>query len=443
MASTVLSRTPTSNGNQKTWTLSTWVKKTSVGTQPSIIDAYYGNQSRYFVIYFDTNDNLNVFGGVYTTGSSTTHSAFLVTNRKFRDTSAWYHIVVAIDTTQATSSDRAKLYINGVQETSFSTETYPSLNDDTFFNVTTAINRVGQNGFDGLMSHLHFIDGTAYDASTFGQFNSDGVWTPKTAPSVTYGTNGFFLKFENSANMDLDSSPNNLTFSTSGTLTQTVDTPSNVFATINPLDNYYFGGTFTNGNNTVQSASASYAHCSSSHPVEAGKWYVEVKGLNVNGAERLGVGSNVAVSTSSNLGNSSGEAVIYPSGNAKVDGTDYLSWGTSWTTNDIVGIALDLDNSKIYFSKNGTWMNSADPAAGTGGLSITPVGNTTNGFYFFGFGDNWASGTSEFAYNFGNGYFQTTAVSTANSDGDGLGIFEYSVPTGFYSVCTKNIANYG
>tara|TARA_A100001015_G_scaffold38487_1_gene42332 strand:+ start:51 stop:758 length:708 start_codon:yes stop_codon:yes gene_type:complete len=233
MANTNITRTPSSTGNRKTFTFSTWFKKTSTGAIGNLFSQYAGSGSgadKHFRVRFNTNDTIGV--AAFSTD-------VLVTNRVFRDTSAWYHLTLAVDTTQATDSNRVKLYINGTQETSFSSTSYPSQNYDYAVNTASYPIRIGAddsdgNGpygwFNGIMAHVHLTDGTAYAASTFGETDStSGIWKPKTAPSVTYGTNGFFLKFENSGNMDLDSSGNNLSFTTAGTLTQNVDTPSNNF----------------------------------------------------------------------------------------------------------------------------------------------------------------------------------------------------------------------
>jgi hypothetical protein len=212
MASTYLSRTPASSGNLKTWTFSAWFKKGSGGYLFGAGDMSDGDPS--VAIEVGTTIEFRVYAGG--------HISRLVPTQVTRDNSAWYHYVVAVDTTQGTASNRVKVYINGTQVTSFSTEDYMSQNYDTVVNSSSYTQRVGDRGggnFDGCMAHVHLIDGTAYDASDFGQTDATtGIWKPKTSPSVTYGTNGFFLKFENSADMDLDSSPNNLTFSTSGTL---------------------------------------------------------------------------------------------------------------------------------------------------------------------------------------------------------------------------------
>jgi hypothetical protein len=363
-----------------------------------------------------------------------------------------YNIVYSVDTTQATDSNRIKLYINGVQETSFSTETYPSQNTSTEINnngITYNIGSAssGQN-FDGVMSHLHLADGTAYDASAFGEYDAQNVWKPKTQPSVTYGTNGFFLKFANSGSLGTDSSGNDNDFTVNGTGTQTLDTPSNVFTTWNPLENYYQSATLSNGNTTIQTGNSQYSPSSSTLGVSSGKWYWEVEYDALSGGSDVayvGVLSQFATNSTTSLGTNANDYGYYVNGNYYNNNTG-TAYGATYTTGDIIGVALDLDNNKLYFSKNGTFQNSGDPtsgATGTGAISITDPASTTNGAYFPSICDGSSSANATFKTNFGNGYYGTTAVSTPNADGDGYGKFEYSVPTGYYALCTKNIQTYG
>jgi hypothetical protein len=298
------------------------------------------------------------------------------------------------------------------------------------------------------MSHINYVAGVGHPASYFGETDATtGIWKPITAPSVTYGTNGFFLKFENSADMDLDSSPNNLTFSTSGTLTQTVDTPSNVFTTWNPLENYYQSATLSNGNTTIQTGSSQYSPSSSTLGVSSGKWYWEVEYDALSGGSDVayvGVLSQFATNSTTSLGTNANDYGYYVNGNYYNNNTG-TAYGTTYTTGDIIGVALDLDNNKLYFSKNGTWQNSGDPesgATGTGAISITNPTSTTNGAYFPSICDGSSSANATFKTNFGNGYFGTTAVASAGSNGNGA-IFEFDCPSGYYALNTKNINTYG
>ena len=250
MASTYLTRSVTSTGNRKTFTTSFWCKLAKADSTRmafwSPIDGTDGNVEGYIRV----DDTIQVVDANYGANIS------LQGNRILRDTNAWYHIVLAVDTTQATASDRVKLYINGVQETSFAVRTNASQNvtyaygQSGYYTVGARTSNQGGAGhyFDGLMSHVHYCDGYAYAASDFGSTDSTtGEWKINTSPSVTYGTNGFFLlKDNNSAN---DQSGNSNNFTASGTLTKTEDCPSNVFATMNPLGTY--DGTLSNGNTRV------------------------------------------------------------------------------------------------------------------------------------------------------------------------------------------------
>ena len=433
MASTYLSKTPASSGNRKTFTISFWLKRSDLNNPIYALYASGGSG-----VYFDSSNRLEYFE--YSGG----YIAQLTTNYQFKDLSSWYHVVITYNSTEATASDRIKIWINGVQQTSFAFSTYPSLNYDSLsFNTTSAHTISYPNYLNGYLAHYHFIDGTAYDASAFGETDATtGIWKPKTAPSVTYGTNGFFLKFENSGSMGTDSSGNGNNFTVNGTLTQTVDTPSNVFATFNPLNVPTSNApTYSNGNNTVVTANGTSAYFggTSSLGVSSGKWYTEFKVSDVTADAFIGITFDPAEDARNNryTGQSSSSWGYYSGdGNYRTNGSA-TSYGATFTTGDIIGIAMDLDNAKLYFSKNGTFQNSGDPtsgATGTGAISITS-GET----YFFSCGDGTASSASTIQANFGNGYFGTTAVSSATSDESGLGIFEYSVPSGYYCLCTKNI----
>jgi hypothetical protein len=440
MASTTLTRTPASGGNQKTWTLSSWVKN-SYGGMFFCVDSYGASKSLQSEFY-QGSDFFAI--AQYTSGSS---AWGLTTNRLFRDRSAWYHIVVSVDTTQATESDRVKIYINGVQETSFSTATYPSLNYDT--GVNTAIQHMignrpsASNYFDGSMSHFHFIDGTAYDASTFGETDStSGIWKPKASPTgITYGTNGFFLKFENSGAMGTDSSGNSNTFTVSGTLTQNVDTPSNNFATMNPLAKGVSASanpTFANGNTTITNTVRQ--HGFSSLGVSSGKWYTEFKITSGATSSVTGISDG---SYTTYLGHGTGDYSYRGSDGTWYNNQSATSYGSALSDNDIVGVALDLDNNKLYFSINGTFQNSGDPTSGATGTGAISISAPATGFYHFATGNILTSGTITAQSNFGQGYFGTTAVASANADDGGLGAMEYDVPANYRILCTKNIKDYG
>jgi hypothetical protein len=437
MANTYLSKTFSSAGSLTTWTWSGWVKRANLtGSNQFLFSGGVSDQSG---LHFDANEQL--------IHRYNTSFVSLQTSQVFRDTNAWYHIVAVYDSTNATSSDRMILYVNGSRVTDFVAETYPSQNTDGRANTATShvIGNESYTGyrfpFDGSMSHVHFIDGTAYDASAFGEYDANGVWKAKTSPSVTYGTNGFFILKDSASVTDQSGNGNNFTVG-GGTLTDTLDCPANVFCTMNPLDNYWQNSTFTNGNNTFVTVASNENYNTSTLAMpsnDAGKYYCEVKVDSASAYTVLGIAGKLTTSATSNFKNhSDGYALTSDSGNI-INNNISSSYGVSYTTNDIIGIAVDTDNNKLYFSKNGTWMNSGVPtsgATGTGAISITT--DTTNGYYMFA-GGTRHNDSAQLSWNFGNGYFGTTAVASAGTNASGIGIFEYDVPTGYTALCTKGL----
>ena len=439
MASAYLTRTPSSTGNRKLFTFSCWFKKCSTGVDAGIFNQYE-NDNNYFRIRFRSSDKLQIDDK-----DSGVTIFSLILSKVQRDTNGFYHLVVAYDSAQSTEADRVKIYINGVLETTLDTSAYPSQNANAFMNLAGHVVQIartrpsGPHYLNGLMTHVHFIDGTAYPASTFGESDSNGVWIPKPSPSVTYGTNGFFLKMDNSGNMGLDSSGNSNNFTTNGTITQAKDTPSNVFATLNPLSTRIGGSyTFTNGNTTSEQDISRGAI--STLGMTSGKFYSEVKFISTNtSTTAFGI---VGLNNTANQdpGYVATGYTYHQNGNKRNNNSN-SSFGNTYTTGDIIGIAVDLDNLKIYFSKNGTWQNSGDPTSGSTGtgsaFTITAPSSTPDGAYFFAWSD--ISDTAKASWNFGNGYFGTTAVTSAGTNASGNGIFEYDVPTGYTALSTKGL----
>ena len=433
MASTYLSRTPSTGVNRRTFTFSAWIKKSSTDSAVRRLIELY-NASTYYVSFRfrdDSSSRLDFYSESNGAGVN------LRTNRSFRDLSAWYHIVLSVDTTLATADDRMKMYVNGVQETSFALRTNPSLNENLNFNnsgngqyIARAVGTETDRMFDGSMTHIHFIDGLAYDADTFGETDATtGIWKPKTAPSVTYGTNGFFLKGENSGALGTDSSGNANNFTVNGTPTQTIDTPSNVFATLNPLANNIV--TLSDGNTKLTNGTVDFKGSISTLAPTIGKWYFETYIGALGNSSQIGIVdiTQYLLATENYPGNPTRGYSYDQVGNVYNNATS-SAYGSTFTTADIIGVAFDLENNKVYFSINGTWQNSADPASNTGGYSIT------GGYEYT---PSISSNNGNVSINFGNGYFGTTAVASATTDESGLGIFEYTVPTGYYALCTKNI----
>ena len=445
MASAYLSRTFGTPTNASKFTYSGWVKRSGLGASYILLYANGGDSQNFSNIMFNSADNF--FWHILHSNSEVSK---LRTNARLRDTSAWYHLVFQYDSTQATAADRTKMYINGVEVTSFVTQTNSGQNSN--YHMNTAVEHIigaekGNTGgsvgnyFDGSLAHVHFVDGTIYAPSTFGETDATtGIWKPKTAPSVTYGNNGFFLKMDNSANMGLDSSGNSNNWTTSGTIIQNKDTPSNVFATMNPL---HFGtpsianAPLTDGNNNFSSSEGSgvYPYYYSTLGVSKGKYYAEFKFVNVVSAT-AGIGSGIA---DQYHGNNAADYSYYNDGRLYNGGSSESTGYSALSNGDILGCALDLDNNKIYFHINGSYQASGNPATGAGGKSITAAASNGIGFYHFAVGDSGSTAGTNIQTNFGNGYFGTTAVTSAQNPDDGKGIFEYDVPAGYRALCTESI----
>jgi hypothetical protein len=433
MASTYLTRTPSSTGNRKIFTISAWIKRSKTGNNQKVITA--GTSGTEGGLQFSTGTGENCLKFYEYVGSEVISIA---PNRILRDTSAWYHVVIAVDTTQATASNRVKYYLNGVQETSFATATYPSQNYDTLFNNSGTANTIGflighSAYFDGSMSHVHFIDGTAYDASYFGSTDSTtGEWKINTSPSVTYGTNGFFILKDGNSVTDQSGNSNNFTVG-GGTLTKTEDCPSNVFATLNPLISVGSDSgnaqILSQGNLHVTGNQSSWCHSRGTFGASSGKWYWEVK-LNgsTTGNLNIGVsnaGTNMFGGTVQSL---SGNTSIYGDGQYNINGSITGSQSPTFSSGDICGVALNMDNNTVSFYKNGTILSWGTDLAISGGTD-----------------DVWLPASAVYStsesldFNFGNGYFGTTAVSSAGTNASGNGIFEYDVPTGYTALSTKGL----
>ena len=439
-----------SAGNRKTFTVSFWLKTTTKETYNTIFDSG-ADGSNSDDLYFHTG-RLN-FSGYY--GST---QFMLRTTAKYRDPSAWYHFVVAFDTTQGTASNRIKFYVNGVQETAFDDETYPSQDFQTSYMNTARLHNIGTlvdgDGFplDGYLAEMVFIDGLALDQTSFGEFDTTtGIWKPKKIGSFTSaGTNSFYLDFKDSSNVGKDASglSNNFTARNLTSVDQSTDTCVENFATLNPL-NAASGGTFTlsEGNLRVKGADTIEGYTSSTIGFSQGKWYFECESnFNTQGVVGItfdGDSGQVADDVRSDRypGNATySYGYIFSNGN-KVTNSSSSSYGNSLATGDILGVAIDLDNMKLYFSKNGTWQNSGDPTSGstgTGAIDLTGSGST--GFCFVTVGDNNNAGYGQIDFNFGSPFF---AISSGNSDANGHGNFEYAVPSGYYALNTSNLNTYG
>ena len=435
MANTYLTRTGATPTISNKYTFSCWIKRGAIGTTETIFRTYSDSNNSAQLI-FDSDDSFafqDIIGGSTVTN--------LKPSNLFRDTGAWFNLIVQVDYTQAVATNRAKIFINGA-EVSYSATTVQSEGGASMLN-TANNNALGSNRsnsshyFTGSMSHVNFIDGTAYPATAFGSVDAtSGIWKINTAPSVTYGNNGFFTLKDGNTITDQSGESNDFSLG-GGTLTKTQDCPSNNFATMNPLDNYYSAATFSNGNTTQVTGGAIQAWSTSTIGVSSGKIYLEVKVTNSgNNYDCIGFSPYVATATGNVLGGATGTVAWNQNNGAlRISGSNAATF-SSYTTGDILGFALDLDGSLIYCYKNGTVQNS-----GTG-LSIPSASSTSTGFYFASAGHN-DSVASTFDWNFGNGFFGTTAVATNSGNGyagtDGKSIFNYQPPTGYSALSTKGL----
>ena len=461
MATTYLTDTQGTPTNNIKWTWSSWIKRGALSGAVENIFTTYVDASNLFYIRFEDTDDIYIrnIASVGTGGK-------LITNAKYRDPAAWYHIVFVYDSANASAGDRMRLYVNGVEETSFSLDTNPSSSQVCTMNADTRVVELGRRSdevtnFTGILAHTHFCDGQAYAASDFGETDAtSGIWIAKTSPSVTYGDNGFFLKFASGA-LGTDSSGESNDFTVSGTMTNTKDTPDNNFCTWTPLLNRVTNAsTFTNANTTVKNTNANWGSLGGSLLARSGKWYYEAIGGNTTGPGYMHYGfcSTEYFAQGGGSGGVQGEPSgvvykpcytyygsngnIYYATNSAINQSS--AYGATYANTDYIGVFLDLDNLKMYWSKNGAIQNS-----GTG----MTIDNTNSDF--------WTPVTGTYVdatghdTNFGNGVFGTTSLGgTTYSDANSEGIFKYSPNDGgassfdgsaknFYALCTNNIKLYG
>jgi hypothetical protein len=439
--------TQSQGGNRKTWTWSGWIKRTELGRHMYLFSA--GGTG--FEIL--SNDNLR-FSLYYNNTSY-----YLDLNAKLRDTSAWYHIVGQLDTTQSTAQDRVKVWINGERQTSFSNDSahnIPQNADVQHLNEATGTSTgwmkicdwyASGRFFSGYTADWYFTDGVANEPTEFGEYDSNsGIWIPKEYDG-SYGTNGFYLDFADASDLGDDESGNGNDFS-EGNLTsadQSTDTPTNNFSTGNLLGPFRVGHwNFTEGATYAQYAGGNdWGSFTNTMAVGSGKWYVEIQA----GGSDLFVGAGSEDYNFVGAGNGAGFPEIYygytgtnsvgyhaNNGDVYNNGTQTVI-GTTYTTNDIISVALDMDNGKIYFAKNGTYINSQNPVTGANSIALPD----TSARYFIG-GSSYGTGKNH-RCNYGG--YTTMSISSAASDENGYGTFEYAPPSGYYALCTKNLAEYG
>jgi hypothetical protein len=422
-----LNRTLSGSGTQGTYTFSAWIKRSVIGGQYMYLFSHIasGDGDAYGLAFHTSNNTLYVYAG----------SGVPETTEVFRDPAAWYHIVLSVNSTSYT------LYVNG---TSIKTGTAQSLVYGKAFNVGNYGLSSGSFYFDGYMTEVHFIDGTAKAATDFGETNDNGVWIPKKYTG-TYGNNGFYLQFkqtgtsQNASGIGADTSGNGNHFAVSNLAATdiTEDTCQNNFCTLNPL--YKQGSpTFSEGNcKVVLSAGDGTQGAAGGIAPTNGKWYWEVK--HVSSTQ-----SSILVREASDRedylsyyeGNYAGYEKL--DGNQRVTGNTESTYGAAYANGDIVMVALDMDNDRVYFGKNGSWNDGSGNADEANLNDYVSLSGVVNGLAAVANGNG--SATATFEMNFGNPSF---SISSSNADANGYGNFEYSVPSGYYALCTKNLAEFG
>ena len=447
-----LTRTPGSAGSQVKWTKSVWIKRGILGTTQYIGTAVTGSNE--YICQFTSADKIDWY---QYNGSG--FDGRILTTRVFRDCSAWYHFVFVWDTGNATAGNRMRIYVNGVEETVFDVDTNPSggsitssWNDDTANYIGTYTDSAGY--FDGYMAEYVFINNAALTPTSFGEFNEDSptIWQPiETVEDLTPGTNGFYLDFEASDNLGNDAfGGTDWTEDNLAAVDQSTDTPTNNFCVMNPLDNFYQQGVFSQGNTKWANAAADYTFGTGTMGMTSGKFYWEcyISAISTGPQDLIGVAARIADVNNQPVGAQDDTwGYLNNDGNIWHDGDEATSYGDTWTAADIIGVYLDLDNLKLYFAKNGTVQNS-----GTG-ISITAPASTVLGAYLPAISSNEPNPAAKGAYsfNFGNGVFDGTAVSSSNADANGYGLFEYNPSAGtfdsasknFLALCTKNLGSDG
>jgi len=438
--------------SQHKFTISCWFKLGKTGQSNGEIFGAHGS-SDYFAVRVQSGSRIDIIS------YDNAIKGRLITSPVLRDHSAWYHIVVACDSNNGSGTNRMRLYINGSEVTDFTTDTNPSSGTDLIaenmdeFNIGRSVDQVGGAGlFDGYITEFVYIDNDQLDATSFGEFdqNSPTIWKPKDVSELSQLSNtfSFYLDFEDSSNLGNDVSGNNLDFTSNNLAAtdQSTDTCTNNFCTLNPLAPTA-DITLSEGNlKAVYGTSGTRNVQTSTFGLSSGKWYWEIKiggstspNNAIVGITQLSTDTNTVLGTADNSWGYRGY-----DGNVFHNNADEGGSYDTFTAGDIIGIAINLDNlqgslHKLYFSKNGTFQNGADPTNFTSTTGVLGIDDNVD--YFPAIADAGSSATPQFEMNFGG--TQSFTISSGNADGEGFGNFEYAPPTGFFALCTKNLAEYG
>ena len=439
-----IKNTPSNASNRKTFTFSAWVKRANLSTQQTLMSVNSADSNSGILhIYLGSNDKITI----------SFHAFTLTTTPVLRDSSAWYHIVFVADTTQAAEGNRFKIYVNGVQQTLGSSGTFIAQNTDLAFNQSTEHNIARRDGgadryFAGYLSELHFIDGTAYQADSFGEYNKYGGWQP-SKPQVTYGTNGFSMLFNSSGNLGLtgigspDDVGSNYAPQNMAATNQVVDTPTNNFATLNPLGWQWSkeSAKMSQGNLSFGKDGDDWAHANGTQIIpKTQKIYFEVRGIDTLAY----VGIALANENSGAYDEGSrpdggwmkGLFSLYIDGNTQAIAYRATTGGTalgaqtfsgSNFNNAVVGVAVDIANSNIKFFINNTEILSQSPGNVIDtNKDYVPIVAASNG--------------RRMAVNFGqDSSFAGAVTAQGNQDANNVGDFFYAPPSGYLALCTKNL----
>ena len=431
-------------GSRVLWTLSMWVKRSGLGAEEPLFNSRPNSNFETFC-GFAADDTL-----VFKQKNDGSTSGQYVTNRKFRDISAWYHFVFVYDKDNSTAGNRGRIYVNGVEETSFSTES--NFSDSSTWNSTNT-NNIGNSQsayFDGYMCEVVFIDGQALAPTSFGEFDEDSpqIWKPIDVSGLTPGTNGFWLNFEDSSNLGnnaFGSGSADWTETNIAATDQSTDTCTNNYSTLNPIFNNIANLTYSEGNLNVVASDANYRSTVSTIGVSQGKWYAEFKAVSGFNSTDKAVGiyrSDTVFVATTGLGNfTTGFTFSYgATGNVRTNNGNNDTGEATFTDGDIIQVAMDLDNNKLYFGKNNTYINSGDPTTGSTGTGAYSITASTGEDFFFAVASISSGGAALWSCNFGSPSY---ANSSDASDANGYGAFEFAPPSGYYALNTKNLAQYG
>ena len=423
------------SGNQKVWTMSFWVKRANLGTGQRIISRRTGGGSTTATMGFRvTTDQFDFY--------DPSNGGELITDAVFRDVSAWYNFVITYEASNSIQSERLRIYVNGTRQTFTTDVAISDANGNFNAAVVHAIGKYQYNNtdyLDGYLAEIVWIDGQALDASSFGETNSNGIWIPINVSGLTFGTNGFHIDGRDSADLGDDESGNGNDFTTSGLAShdQVTDTPTDNFCTLNPLDERG-SGTLSNGD--LQMAfGATNDNVTGTLGMSSGKWYWEVYIVDKDDPY-VGVQDSGVASTGYTV---NAVALWVDGGYVYENNSDTGDRSTTYTNGDIVGVAFDVDNKKIWWSKNGQWYSADDSSTATINISEVIAGNqaqviTRSPGFFIPFVGNYNTGTV--IMNFGQeGTFAGNVTAGNNTDGDGNGNFKYTVPTGFKTLKASNI----